>query len=328
MPSTRGGDVEGLPGDAPGNGAAHDRGMTINLVEADGGQALRIDRSPPWRVLRRPSWRAVRPLGTNGAGKTTTVEILQGLRRSDGQANVLGLDPATSGTACAGASAPNCRTPPSRTSCASARRCVSSDRCTLPPPARRARRGVGPRPALEPPVRRPLGRAPAPVRRPRPRRAARARVPRRAHPEPRPRRPAAHLGRDPPRPRRWHDGRARHSRRRGGRAAVRPHRRDEPRAGRRRRLTGGDRQRPRRGGNGALHRRRDRCPHAAHAARRHPRPAARPEVHVVGGGPLLAFVGAHLVEIGRPAIDLRVHRPSLEDQFVKLTQTPTEEVAA
>jgi hypothetical protein len=43
-----------------------------------------------------------------------------------------------------------------------------------------------------------------------------------------------------------------------------------------------------------------------------------PEVHVDGGGPLLAFVGAHLVDIGRPALDLRVHRPSLEDQFVKL----------
>jgi ABC-2 type transport system ATP-binding protein len=45
-----------------------------------------------------------------------------------------------------------------------------------------------------------------------------------------------------------------------------------------------------------------------------------PEVHVVGGGPLLAFVGAHLVDIGRPPIDLRVHRPSLEDQFVNLTR--------
>ena len=45
-----------------------------------------------------------------------------------------------------------------------------------------------------------------------------------------------------------------------------------------------------------------------------------PEIHVTGSGPLLAFVGAHLVDIGRPAIDLRVHRPSLEDQFVKLTQ--------
>jgi ABC-2 type transport system ATP-binding protein len=44
-----------------------------------------------------------------------------------------------------------------------------------------------------------------------------------------------------------------------------------------------------------------------------------PEVHVSGGGPLLAFVGAHLVDIGRPALDLRVHRPTLEDQFVRLT---------
>ncbi len=37
-------------------------------------------------------------LGTNGAGKTTTVEILQGLRRGDhGTVDVLGLDPSTSG---------------------------------------------------------------------------------------------------------------------------------------------------------------------------------------------------------------------------------------
>ena len=37
-------------------------------------------------------------LGTNGAGKTTTVEILQGLRRADaGAATVLGLDPAVAG---------------------------------------------------------------------------------------------------------------------------------------------------------------------------------------------------------------------------------------
>jgi len=37
-------------------------------------------------------------LGTNGAGKTTTVEILQGLRRADGgSVAVLGLDPGTSG---------------------------------------------------------------------------------------------------------------------------------------------------------------------------------------------------------------------------------------
>jgi ABC-2 type transport system ATP-binding protein len=49
-----------------------------------------------------------------------------------------------------------------------------------------------------------------------------------------------------------------------------------------------------------------------------------PEVRVAGSGPLLAFVGAHLVDIGRPAIDLRVHRPSLEERFVQLTR---EEVA-
>lgn len=37
-------------------------------------------------------------LGTNGAGKTTTVEILQGLRRADaGSVEVLGLDPAVAG---------------------------------------------------------------------------------------------------------------------------------------------------------------------------------------------------------------------------------------
>jgi ABC-2 type transport system ATP-binding protein len=50
-----------------------------------------------------------------------------------------------------------------------------------------------------------------------------------------------------------------------------------------------------------------------------------PEVRVAGSGPLLAFVGAHLVDIGRPAIDLRVNRPSLEEQFVQLTK---EEVAS
>jgi ABC-2 type transport system ATP-binding protein len=45
-----------------------------------------------------------------------------------------------------------------------------------------------------------------------------------------------------------------------------------------------------------------------------------PEVHVEGSGPLLAFVGAHLVAAGRPALDLRVERPSLEDRFVALTE--------
>jgi ABC-2 type transport system ATP-binding protein len=45
-----------------------------------------------------------------------------------------------------------------------------------------------------------------------------------------------------------------------------------------------------------------------------------PEVHVTGTGPLLAHVGAHLVAAGRPALDLRTVRPTLEDRFVALTQ--------
>ncbi|HEX6237588.1 MAG TPA: hypothetical protein VFZ68_10370, partial [Acidimicrobiales bacterium] len=45
-----------------------------------------------------------------------------------------------------------------------------------------------------------------------------------------------------------------------------------------------------------------------------------PEVHVVGSGPVLAHVGAHLVAVGRPPVDLRVERPSLEDRFVALTE--------
>jgi ABC-2 type transport system ATP-binding protein len=45
-----------------------------------------------------------------------------------------------------------------------------------------------------------------------------------------------------------------------------------------------------------------------------------PAVHVRGSGPLLAHVGAHLVAIGRPPLDLRVERPTLEDRFVALTQ--------
>ena len=51
------------------------------------------------------------------------------------------------------------------------------------------------------------------------------------------------------------------------------------------------------------------------AVRRH-----GPEVQVEGTGPLLAHVGAHLVALGRPPLDLRVERPSLEDRFVALTQ--------
>jgi ABC-2 type transport system ATP-binding protein len=44
------------------------------------------------------------------------------------------------------------------------------------------------------------------------------------------------------------------------------------------------------------------------------------EVRVEGSGPLLAHVGAHLVAAGRPALDLRADRPTLEDRFVALTQ--------
>ena len=38
-----------------------------------------------------------------------------------------------------------------------------------------------------------------------------------------------------------------------------------------------------------------------------------------GDGPLLAHVGAHLVGLGRPPLDLRVDQPSLEERFVALT---------
>lgn len=44
------------------------------------------------------------------------------------------------------------------------------------------------------------------------------------------------------------------------------------------------------------------------------------EVEVVGTGPLLAQVGAHLVVLDRPALDLRADRPTLEDRFIALTQ--------
>jgi ABC-2 type transport system ATP-binding protein len=43
------------------------------------------------------------------------------------------------------------------------------------------------------------------------------------------------------------------------------------------------------------------------------------EVVVEGDGPLLAHVGAHLVTLGRPPLDLRVDQPSLEERFVALT---------
>jgi len=44
------------------------------------------------------------------------------------------------------------------------------------------------------------------------------------------------------------------------------------------------------------------------------------EVRVTGTGPLLAHVGAHLVALDRPALDLHARFPSLEDRFVALTQ--------
>jgi ABC-2 type transport system ATP-binding protein len=44
------------------------------------------------------------------------------------------------------------------------------------------------------------------------------------------------------------------------------------------------------------------------------------EVAIRGSGPVLAHVGAHLVAAGRPALDLRIDRPTLEDRFVALTQ--------
>ncbi|MGQ0832549.1 MAG: ABC transporter ATP-binding protein [Microthrixaceae bacterium] len=48
-----------------------------------------------------------------------------------------------------------------------------------------------------------------------------------------------------------------------------------------------------------------------------------PEVRVVGKGPVLAHVGAHLVSEGCPADDLAAHRPTLEDSFVALTRELT-----
>jgi ABC-2 type transport system ATP-binding protein len=49
-----------------------------------------------------------------------------------------------------------------------------------------------------------------------------------------------------------------------------------------------------------------------------------PEVRVEGTGPVLAHVGAHLVAQGRPPLDLRAERPTLEDRFVALTHaTPS-----
>jgi ABC-2 type transport system ATP-binding protein len=46
------------------------------------------------------------------------------------------------------------------------------------------------------------------------------------------------------------------------------------------------------------------------------------QVELTGDGPLLAHVGAHLVALGRPPLDLAVHRPTLGDRFVALTDDP------
>jgi ABC-2 type transport system ATP-binding protein len=45
-----------------------------------------------------------------------------------------------------------------------------------------------------------------------------------------------------------------------------------------------------------------------------------PRVDVVGSGPILAHVGARLVDLGRPPLDLRVHQPTLEERFVDLVK--------
>jgi len=43
-------------------------------------------------------------------------------------------------------------------------------------------------------------------------------------------------------------------------------------------------------------------------------------VDVVGTGPILAHVGARLVDLDRPPLDLRAHQPTLEDRFVDLVK--------
>ena len=44
------------------------------------------------------------------------------------------------------------------------------------------------------------------------------------------------------------------------------------------------------------------------------------QVRVTGTGPILSHIGARLVALGRPALDLDVQRPTLEDQFIALTE--------
>ena len=50
-------------------------------------------------------------------------------------------------------------------------------------------------------------------------------------------------------------------------------------------------------------------------------------VRAIGSGPVLVHVGAHLVALGRPALDLRVQLPTLEECFVALTHAPVEEAS-
>ena len=51
------------------------------------------------------------------------------------------------------------------------------------------------------------------------------------------------------------------------------------------------------------------------------------EVRVIGSGPVLAHVGARLVALGRPPLDLSVQLPTLEGCFVALTEKSVEEAA-
>jgi ABC-2 type transport system ATP-binding protein len=315
-----------------GGGVAHHRGMTINLVEADGlGK-----RYGSTEVLRGVSFAVRRGelfglLGTNGAGKTTTVEILQGLRRSDtGQANVLGLDPATSGDRLRrriGAQLQDAALP-HKLRVGEALRLFGSLHAAPRPLGELAeewdlaRLWSRPFGALSGGERQRLFVALALVGRPE----------------------LVFLDEltqnlDPVGRRHTWDV-IRRVRDGGTTVVLVTHDVEEAERlcdrivvmnGGRVVADGSPAAIVNDLGGAATVRFTDteidvRTLHTLPGVIRVQRHG--PEVHVVGGGPLLAFVGAHLVEIGRPAVDLRVHRPSLEDQFVKLTQTPTEEVAA
>ena len=171
-------------------------------------------------------------IGANGAGKTTTVEILQGLRRQDsGEVRVLGLDPVRDADRLRQQVGSQLQSSglPDRL------RVVRGRRPVLRSPGDRRRPAAGAVRAGAP--------TPVPVRGPERRRAAAAVPgagaaqpapagdPRRAHPGPRPGRPARRLVGDLAAPRRRYDGAAGHPRARRGRGAVRPGRCDARRAG-------------------------------------------------------------------------------------------------